>query len=95
MTNVDFSKLEDKVLLDFLMKKQREGFDKGQVQPCPRCLMNELDKDEIMNSTSRLNNNIYICNDCGNDEAFADIGMFPLVRAREWEIFKLGNGEAL
>lgn len=36
---------------------------------CPRCGENEMDKDAVMNSLSRVFK-VYICNDCGNDEAF-------------------------
>lgn len=42
---------------------------------CPRCLTSELHPDKVMNSLSRLDNETYICNDCGTEEAFLDAGM--------------------
>ena len=41
---------------------------------CPRCLTNELNEEHTaMNSLSRRDNDTYICNECGNEEAFVDI----------------------
>ena len=41
---------------------------------CPRCLTNELNTERpALNPLSRRDNNTYICNECGNEEAFVDI----------------------
>jgi predicted RNA-binding Zn-ribbon protein involved in translation (DUF1610 family) len=42
---------------------------------CPRCKENELHPIEVMNSLSRKDNKTYICNDCGNEEAFEDFNL--------------------
>ena len=45
---------------------------------CPRCKVNVLDENEVMNSLSRQDNETYICNDCGDVEAFLDAGLLEL-----------------
>ena len=45
---------------------------------CPRCLKNELDKDETMNSLSRMDNATYICEECGQEEATLNAGVLFL-----------------
>lgn len=87
--NIDFNDMEDKVLLEYIAKEQQKGFENEEKTLCPRCMVNHLDSDEVMNSTSRLNGDVCICNDCGNDEAFGEMGMFPTLRAYQWEIFKI------
>jgi hypothetical protein len=42
---------------------------------CPRCLKNKLDSIEHLNSLSRRDNKTMICNDCGTEEAFIDVGL--------------------
>ena len=41
---------------------------------CPRCLKNELHPDPPMNALSRKGS-VYICEDCGMEEAFLDAGL--------------------
>lgn len=38
---------------------------------CPRCKVNRLYKEEVMNALSRRAD-VYICVECGNIEAFKD-----------------------
>ena len=45
---------------------------------CPRCKKNELNKVEVRNCLSRMDNKTYICNDCGNDEAVFNIKLNEL-----------------
>lgn len=77
----------DNALLEFIFEEQQKGFEEGLVMLCPRCMVNELNKEEVMNPTSRLNGDVCICDDCGNDEAFGDEGIFPKITAEEWAIF--------
>jgi predicted RNA-binding Zn-ribbon protein involved in translation (DUF1610 family) len=37
---------------------------------CPRCKKNELHQILAMNALSRLDNETYICSNCGTEEAF-------------------------
>lgn len=37
---------------------------------CPRCKKNELHPIQSMNALSRVDNETYICVNCGSDEAF-------------------------
>jgi len=37
---------------------------------CPRCKKNELHPTLAMNALSRLDNETYICSNCGTEEAF-------------------------
>lgn len=45
------------------------------MKKCPRCKKNKMHDEQALNSLSRRDNKTYICNDCGNDEAFIDAGM--------------------
>lgn len=84
-----FEELENKILLEFLIQEQERGFREGMTMKCPRCFIHDLDSDEAMNSVTRLNDSVYICKDCGQDEALADVGLFPQLNAYEWAIFIL------
>ena len=41
---------------------------------CPKCKLNHLKLDKVMNALSRKDNKTYICNDCGDKEAFEEMG---------------------
>lgn len=41
---------------------------------CPRCKEDTLHEKEVLNALSRRDNKTYICNDCGDEEAFSDAG---------------------
>ena len=41
---------------------------------CPRCLKNELIPNMVLNSLSRRDNDTYICNPCGDEEAMVNAG---------------------
>lgn len=47
--------------------------NKIEYKVCPKCKEKKLHPDEIMNSLSRKDNETYICNDCGNTEAFDEL----------------------
>lgn len=42
---------------------------------CPKCKKNELHEDECMNALSRIDNETEICDECGQKEAFEDMGL--------------------
>jgi hypothetical protein len=43
------------------------------MKKCPKCKINELHKEEVMNSLSRRDNKTYICSTCANIEAMEDL----------------------
>lgn len=48
---------------------------------CPRCGNNKLRPVAVENALSRLDNETWVCSDCGSEEAFVDAGF---VKRREW-----------
>jgi len=44
-----------------------------EMKKCPSCGENKLHPEEAMNALSRKDNETYICNDCGDQEAFDDM----------------------
>lgn len=40
---------------------------------CPRCNEPNLHEVDVMNALSRIDNETYICSDCGRDEAIAEM----------------------
>ena len=40
---------------------------------CPRCGVNELKPVEVHNALSRVNNETFICSDCGMQEAIESL----------------------
>lgn len=51
------------------------------MKECPRCHENKMDEVEVRNALSRRDNSTYICSDCGNEEAFIDVGLLPATTA--------------
>lgn len=50
-----------------------KGGEKMIKSICPKCKRNELNPVLARNSLSRKDNETYICNDCGVDEAVEEI----------------------
>jgi hypothetical protein len=44
------------------------------MKECPRCHKPALHDDPARNTLSLRDDKTYICNDCGDDEAFIDLG---------------------
>jgi len=44
------------------------------MKKCPRCGNRSMHDEKAMNSLSRRDGRTYICNNCGNEEAFIDQG---------------------
>lgn len=53
---------------------------------CPRCGKLKMRENQVTNAYSR-HYGIYICNDCGTDEALRDYGKYPLPLL-EWDVVK-------
>lgn len=67
---------EAKEIIESLLPLQ-DDFEKGAI-PCPRCGRYTMDYPAVKNALSRRAN-IYICSDCGMEEAMLDAaGMEPL-----------------
>ena len=54
---------------------------------CPRCGRMSMDKVLLHNALSRVAD-VYVCPDCGKDEALRDFGRIPLP-VEEWVLAKL------
>lgn len=54
---------------------------------CPRCGRMSMDKVLLHNALSRVAD-VYVCPDCGMDEALRDFGRIPLP-VEEWVLAKL------
>lgn len=61
--------------------------------PCPRCGKNKLKSDMIQNCLSR-HEDIYICNECGQDEAGFDMAGLA-IPLEKWYAVRFLNGEIL
>ena len=71
---------EAKTLIESLMPMQK----RGERFPCPRCGYNRMNENPIRNAMSR-HANVYICDECGTDEALRDIIGSPLPLT-EWSM---------
>lgn len=59
---------------------------------CPRCGRMSMDKVLSHNALSRVAD-VYVCPDCGMDEALRDFGRIPLP-VEEWALAKLCTGKS-
>lgn len=66
-----------KTLVESLMPMQ----EAGEKFPCPRCGRDSMIQPLIVNSLSRYAK-VYICNECGTDEAIRDMTGTPLPLAK-------------
>lgn len=75
-------------VLEQMKEKQEAGW-----RVCPRCGRSNMISPLRHNALSRVAD-IYICPDCGMDEALRDFGRIPLP-IEEWAIaiFMLANGK--
>lgn len=75
-----------KRLVESLLEIQ-EG-DGGAAQfPCPRCGHSRMDPVPVRNALSRRAN-VYICSECGMDEAMRDMAGKPPLPLPEWGMVK-------
>ena len=71
---------ETKFLIESLMPLQ----ESGHVFPCPRCGHERMDPKPVRNALSRYAK-VYICDECGTDEALRDYCGSPLP-LNEWSM---------
>lgn len=74
---------EAKKLLEKLSEMQKSG--KVADFPCPRCGCNAMKKDLVQNALSRYVN-VYICSECGTDEAMQDMERKEPLPLNEWSM---------
>lgn len=69
-----------------------------KVNSCPRCRSNVLQEPKVEHcSLSRMDNETYICNDCGDEEAGLDAGLLYItddMLERDSVIPKTGESDA-
>lgn len=71
--------IDAKKLVESLKKLQEQG----EKFPCPRCGHGRMDVNPIRNSLSRYAD-VYICNECGTDEAMMDFAGIDPLPLEEW-----------
>ena len=69
-----------------IIERMKE-IQKAGVLICPRCGRMSMDKVLLHNALSRVAD-VYVCPDCGMDEALRDFGRIPLP-VEEWVLAKL------
>ena len=70
-----------KFLIESLMPLQ----EAGHVFPCPRCGFDRMDPKPVRNALSRYAN-VYICDECGTDEAMRDFAGATPLPLNEWSM---------
>ncbi|MTI95414.1 MAG: hypothetical protein FH749_07980 [Firmicutes bacterium] len=55
--------------------------------PCPRCGHDRMNRDIIKNALSRYVD-VYICNQCGRDEAVRDLANLAPLPFKDWGMVK-------
>ena len=63
------------------------------MRKCPRCELEKLNDEDVMNSKSHTFPGVIICNDCGEDENLTLLGILndeeSKIRQIKWENKKL------
>lgn len=77
------SEEEAKKLIESLLPMQENPSPDGHLFPCPRCGRDRMNCAAVRNSLSRRAN-VYICNECGMDEAMLDMAGMPPLPLNEW-----------
>ncbi len=77
---------EAKLLIESLLTLQENPTD-GYVFPCPRCGHDRMDQRPIRNALSRRAK-VYICDQCGMDEAMLDTAGKPPLPLNEWAMIR-------
>lgn len=75
---------EARRLVESMKRLQEEAKEGEFVFPCPRCGRHQMNVVAVRNSLSR-HADVYVCNDCGTDEAIRDMtgNVLPL---SEWSM---------
>lgn len=69
------------------LRRLQETPEAGCVLPCPRCGRERMTADPALNALSR-HENVYVCSECGRDEALRDVSGMPPLPLREWGMIK-------
>ena len=90
--NMDYKQFSQNVTATTAAKRAVDEFAKKQadgVHICPRCGRMTVKERLVTNALSR-HADVYICDDCGNDEAIRDMKGNPLL-LKDWAIAKSGS----
>ena len=72
---------EARFLIESLMPMQEQKMH----FPCPRCGRDNMDENPVRNALSRYAN-VYICDECGTDEAMRDFAGLDPLPLNEWSM---------
>lgn len=72
-----------KKLVESLKPLQENPDPDGYIFPCPRCGHERMKPEAVRNALSRYAD-VYICNECGMDEAMRDMAGQPPLSFTEW-----------
>jgi transcription elongation factor Elf1 len=75
--------METKARIESLMPRQK----RGEALPCLRCGQDRMSETPVRNALSRRAD-VYICDECGTDEALRDMAGAPPLPLREWSAAK-------
>lgn len=70
-----------RAMLEELGRMQEDGRASGL--PCPRCGHPRMDENPVRNALSRRAS-VYICNECGMEEALMDMAGMEPIPLTEW-----------
>lgn len=73
------SEIAAKARIESLMPRQK----RGEALPCPRCGQDWMNEEPVRNALSRRAS-VYICDECGTDEALRDMAGMPPLPFSEW-----------
>lgn len=72
-----------KLIIERFAKKQRNGYF-----ACPRCGRMSMDSDSVTRNALSRRVAVYVCDTCGTEEAFEDIGALSKLPLTKWTIVK-------
>jgi len=76
-----------KELIESLLPLQENPPEDGYIFPCPRCGHDRMDRNPVRNALSRRAK-VYICNECGMEEALLDAAGKDPLPLNEWAMVK-------
>lgn len=78
------SEMDAKARIESLMSRQK----RGEALPCPRCGQDRMNENPVRNALSRRAS-VYICDECGTDEALRDMAGMPPLPFGEWSMARI------
>lgn len=75
-------KMDMKIDTKFTVESLAKNYEKGR---CPRCGKMNMREEQLLNSLSRYCD-VYICSDCGNEEAMIDWTGDTVLPFEKWAV---------